>query len=145
MKLRKTLTYDKKDIHEKLWKCWRNLIQRTESVHPWAKYYEGITVDPSWHDFAVFRAWAQAAGWKPGLTLDRRDNNGNYEPGNCRFCTMSENQRNTRRAILVELHGEIKPLADWADRYGVDYCTAWRQWKVLHLTAESIFLRRQVA
>lgn len=55
----------------------------------------GITICDEWRDDPVaFCAWATANGWQPGLQLDRINNDGNYEPGNCRFVTHAENQRN---------------------------------------------------
>lgn len=61
------------------------------------KWYgaRGITVCDEWRaDPAAFVAWALANGWEKGLDLDRRDNNGNYCPENCRFITHQENCRN---------------------------------------------------
>ncbi len=55
----------------------------------------GITVCREWRDDREsFFLWALANGWEPGLDIDRRDNDGNYEPGNCRFVTPAVNARN---------------------------------------------------
>lgn len=56
----------------------------------------GVTVHEPWHDFDVFeREVLEEIGPRPkGLTLDRIDNNGHYEPGNIRWATLQEQQRN---------------------------------------------------
>jgi predicted DNA-binding protein (UPF0251 family) len=53
-----------------------------------------------WNDFPTFYAWAVAAGVKSGLHIDRINNNGNYEPSNCRFVTVAENNQNSRNAKI---------------------------------------------
>jgi len=62
----------------------------------WNRYGgRGIKICEEWIDSPeVFCEWALANGWQPGLHLDRIDNNGNYEPSNCRFVTHAENQKN---------------------------------------------------
>jgi hypothetical protein len=67
-------------------------------TRPYVKGYKnyggrGIRVCAEWHDFATFRDWALSHGYKDGLTIDRIDSNGNYEPDNCRWITLSENIR----------------------------------------------------
>lgn len=85
------------------------------------KYYRnyggrGISVCQEWRDsYEAFRDWALANGYEDGLTLDRRDNSGNYEPGNCRWVTYRENSRNTRVNRIVKAFGVEKCVADWAD------------------------------
>lgn len=57
----------------------------------------GITVCPEWRKFAAFLA---DMGEKPaGLTIDRTDNDGNYEPGNCRWATRLQQSHNRRCSI----------------------------------------------
>ena len=61
------------------------------------KYYgeRGITVCDEWrYDFAAFRDWALSHGYRDDLTIDRKDANGNYEPSNCRWITLQEQQKN---------------------------------------------------
>lgn len=54
-----------------------------------------------------------------GTTLDRINNDGNYEPGNCRWATWSEQHRNTRRTKLLSFRGETKCQSDWAAATGL--------------------------
>lgn len=57
---------------------------------------KGIKVCQEWHDFAVFREWATANGFEPGLTLDREFEDQDYCPSNCSYLTQSENSRRMR-------------------------------------------------
>ena len=74
----------------------------------------GISVCPEWEDYATFRAWALAAGYQPGLTIDRIDNDGNYEPGNCRWATQLEQYHNVRKNVNVTAFGETRCVSEWA-------------------------------
>ena len=57
----------------------------------------GITVCKEWQeDLVAFHDWAVTNGWRRGLRIDRRNNDGNYEPNNCRFISHQENCQNTR-------------------------------------------------
>ena len=56
----------------------------------------GISVCAEWSDFNVFRDWCVANGIQKDLSLDRVDNDGNYEPGNCRWATRIEQSNNTK-------------------------------------------------
>ena len=64
------------------------------------KWYggRGIKICDEWlNDFQAFYDWAMANGYKDDLTIDRIDVNGNYEPSNCRWITISEQQKNKRQ------------------------------------------------
>lgn len=81
----------------KLYTCWKGMKARCYNLKI-SNYFRyggrGIKVCNKWkNDFRVFRAWALANGYKENLTIDRIDNNGNYEPSNCQWITKEENSR----------------------------------------------------
>uniref|UniRef100_A0A6M3J1L0 Uncharacterized protein n=1 Tax=viral metagenome TaxID=1070528 RepID=A0A6M3J1L0_9ZZZZ len=75
------------------------------------KHYgaRGIIVCKEWiNNFELFQNWALENGYKKGLQIDRIDNNGNYNPSNCRFVSQKENMRNNRATKLT--HNEINHI-----------------------------------
>jgi hypothetical protein len=75
----------------------------------------GISVCAEWmSDFTAFYDWALANGYKNGLTIERINNDGNYEPRNCRWATPTEQANNKRTNRLLTAFGETKPTSLWA-------------------------------
>lgn len=80
----------------------------------------GISVCQEWkRDFLAFKGWAESSGWEIGLELDRIDNNGNYEPSNCRFVTSQQNCRNKGNNKPITFNGETRLQIEWAEYLGV--------------------------
>lgn len=106
----------------RLYKTWAHMLDRCENnkIRSYKDYGgRGIRVCEAWHDFTAFRAWALANGYADHLTIDRVKNDGNYEPGNCRWATRKEQNRNSRRNRLLTIGGETLCLAEWAERTGI--------------------------
>lgn len=108
----------------KLYRLWRNVKNRcnNESGQDYARYGgRGITMYPAWQD--DFVAFATAVGEPPAddWTLERVDNDKGYEPGNVRWATRKEQARNTSRSLRIEYRGQVRPLPDWCDFFGVSY------------------------
>lgn len=114
---------------ERLHNTWTSMIQRcTNKNHKYYHYYggRGITVCDEWKkDYLEFRKWAIANGWKEGLTLDRINNDFPYCPENCRFATKKEQANNRRNNRYVEIKGERRTIAEWADILGVTHARIW--------------------
>jgi len=111
--------------HSIYW-IWHSMLQRCEnpSNEGYRNYgFRGIKVCDEWHKLIPFCDWALASGWQKGLQLDRINNNGNYEPGNCRWATPQENSRNKRDNRMITFAGKTQCLAAWVDDTGIEYDT----------------------
>ena len=86
------------DTNTKLFFVWNNMRGRCLfKTHPAYKRYgkRGIKLCSEWkYDYINFKSWAYKNGYIEGLYLDRRDNDGDYKPSNCRFVTLAESNRN---------------------------------------------------
>jgi hypothetical protein len=100
--------------------------------HPHYKNYggRGIAVCDEWQGergFYRFNEWAMANGYADNLTIDRIDNNGNYEPNNCRWITIKEQMSNKRTNHWVNANGERLTVTQCSERYGIPKSTIrWR-------------------
>lgn len=111
--------------------------QRAREYHNYGA--RGITVCDEWEDnFISFYHWSIANGYEPGLQLDRKDNNGNYEPSNCRWVTPVVNSNNKRTCIYFEHNGKKLSINEWSRELGINKNTLWRYLRVKKYTIEYI-------
>lgn len=96
------------------------------NFHAFPRYGgRGITVCERWGSFSAFRA---DMGEAPvGMSIERENTNGNYEPGNCRWATPKEQARNMRVNRMVTHEGETLCLAAWAERLGTTSDVLWKR------------------
>ena len=92
------------------------------------KYYgqRGIKVCKKWlgnAGYVNFRNWALSHGYSDELTIDRKNNNGNYSPQNCRWATSKEQRNNQRTNRRITIDGETHTLAEWSEITGVKAIT----------------------
>lgn len=109
------------------YKSWQMMKERcyTKNVESYHRYGgRGITVCDRWHN--SFKNFLKDMGERPaGHSIERIDNNGNYEPSNCRWATRQEQASNRRSNRNFTLNGETKTLKRWSDFYGRRYKTVW--------------------
>lgn len=106
----------------KLYWVWHGMIQRCEYPHHVGfKNYggRGVTVCSEWHDFGVFCEWANSNGYKVGLTIERKNVDGNYCPENCTWISPAEQAKNKRTTIKYTLNGVTKTQTEWARHLGI--------------------------
>lgn len=128
------------ESNTRLYRIWVDM--RTRCANPNWDHYEryggrGITVCKEWEkSFEAFRNWALGAGYKDGLTLDRRDNDGPYSPENCRWATVKEQASNRSSTRYIEFNGETRTISEWSKITGVGRTTIKHRIDVLHWSIE---------
>lgn len=106
-----------------LYYVWVTMRQRC--YNPNDRHYKwygakGVKVCEEWEkDVTAFYYWAISNGYRKGLTLDRINVDGDYSPENCRFITMSEQQRNKSSNKRIEYNGEIMSVQEWAEKLNI--------------------------
>lgn len=97
-----------------LYNAWKTM--RARCRNPKHKKYHryggrGIKICERWDSFAAFRE--DMGERPPGATLDRVDNNGDYEPANCRWADQKQQQRNRANNRMLTIYGKTMSLAEW--------------------------------
>jgi len=111
-----------------VFQCMKDRCFNTNS--PLYKYYgnRGITICKEWlENYEAFKAWANANNYKEGLSIDRIDVNGNYEPSNCRWADAKTQNNNLRNNHILTFNGETLTLTQWAEKIGIKTGTLSRR------------------
>lgn len=108
------------DTKSRLYRIWRAMHFRCymPSHKAFPRYGgRGIKVCSDWAtDYPTFMTWALANGYAHDLTIDRKDNDLGYDPGNCRWITMRDQSRNKRDNIPpLTIFGETKRIFEWIE------------------------------
>ena len=128
MKLRHEIARNKVSPESKhLRQVRRHMIQRCyDKTNKQYKDYglRGIRVCKSWYrSREKFYLWAIKSGYKPGLMIDRINNDESYKPSNCRWATSKEQNNNRRNNLIVIFKGKAQTLGQWATELGIPHET----------------------
>jgi hypothetical protein len=109
----------------RLYKIWANI--KTRCLNPkYPRFCDyggrGITICNEWiESFENFSKWALNNGYADSLAIDRINNNGNYEPSNCRWVSNKINSLNKRNNLIFEYQNKKQCLKMWAEELNIDY------------------------
>ena len=115
----------------RLYSIWSHMKNRCNS--PKSDNYEnygkrGIKVCNEWQNsFDIFQEWAVTHGYSDTLTLDRKDNTGNYTPDNCQWITLTEQQLNRRNTTIID--GKTTTLLELSNLTGIPRTTVSKRLK----------------
>lgn len=104
--------------HFTLYNTWQGM--KTRCLNPNVECYpryggRGISVCGEWRSsYTAFKEWSLANGWTPELELDRRDNDADYSPANCRWVSHTANMANSAPARRITAWGETKSVTEWS-------------------------------
>lgn len=124
--------HKKKDYVSSEYLTWLNMKARCSNpnhnrYHRYGK--RGIKVCERWN--LSFNDFFADMGVKPfGMTLERKNNDGDYEPRNCRWATKAEQANNRITSEFVEYKGERHTIAEWAKIVGIKNGTLWSRIKI---------------
>lgn len=120
--VRRTHQMSKSDIYA-IWKSMRQRCNNSRAAGFENYGGRGIKVFPEWE--IRFESFRDYIGPRPskGHTLDRINNDGNYEPGNVKWATWQEQHANKRTTTNLTAFGKTQPLARWAEEYGINLRT----------------------
>lgn len=116
--------------YSKLYKIWESMKRRCNSAkcERYACYGgRGIKYISEWDKFENFHEWAISSGYVDGLSLDRINADGNYEPNNCRWVPLKEQAYNKTTSLRFTLDGETKCLSEWAVIFNIPYARLYQR------------------
>jgi len=126
---------------DRLYRIWTGMRNRCNN--PRNKSYKdyggrGISVCNEWSDYLVFKDWAIKNGYTDKFSIDRIDNDGNYEPSNCRWVNQREQMKNTRNNTYITINGITKIVADWCRELGITKGNMYVKCKKLNMPIEVV-------
>lgn len=121
------------------YRCWSAMKGRcyNPNLKPYKNYGgRGITVCSRWRN--SFESFLADMGNSKGLTLERINNEGHYEPNNCRWATSKEQAKNRRTSVLLTALGKTQIMADWAEELKMPVWDIWHRMRRRGKSLETI-------
>lgn len=126
-----------------LYKAWKRIKNRCYNPNSidYKDYGErGIVMCEEWKaDFMPFYDWAIENGWQYGLSIERNDFNGNYEPSNCKWIPLQDQSKNRRGCRFITYNGETHTVSEWSRILGISRETINRRLNSEKYTVEEVF------
>jgi hypothetical protein len=114
--------YPKELYQSHFYLAWNNMLTRVRNPkNNRYNFYKNINIYKKWLDFDGFYE-DMYPSYQEGLSIDRINNHGNYEPSNCRWATVKQQANNTRnieRARKYTYKGQTKTVKDWSEYVGM--------------------------
>lgn len=127
----------------KLYSVWSHFKGRCYNLndHKYSNYGgRGIEVCDEWrNNFQAFYDWSINNGYKEGLTIDRIDVDGDYEPNNCRWVDQKTQQNNRRNNTRLTYNGKTQTISQWASELSVNKNTISTRHKRGYTDEECLF------
>lgn len=126
---KRSITHGK--TNTRIYAIWYHMKARcyNSNEHRYKDYgRRGINICDEWKDnFKAFYDWSMLNGYNDTLTIDRIDVDGNYEPNNCRWLTLKQQQENKRNSIKFTYNGETHCLREWCNILNINYKTVHKR------------------
>lgn len=128
-----------------LYKTWNRIKNRCycKTSYDYKDYgAKGISMCDEWKDdFLKFFYWSIHNGWKKGLSIERKNVYGNYEPSNCEWIPMSQQSKNRRICRMITYKGETHTISEWSRITGISRKTLELRLKSKNFTIDEAFER----
>jgi hypothetical protein len=133
----------------RLYRIWVGITFRCKNKNDRRYGGRGISVCNEWLNYECFKEWANSNGYHKDLSIDRINNDGNYEPDNCRWATRTKQSNNRSTNNRIIFNDENLTIAEWAKKIGISHSTLRDRleygWSIERaLTTEKVIKRDQV-
>lgn len=131
-----------------IWQSMKQRCYKEDSISYKNYGAKGIKICNEWlNNPKVFYDWAINNGYEERLTIDRINNNGDYEPNNCRWTDWETQMRNTKHNIIINYQGETNCVKYFIDKYKLNqfaiYSRLKRNWSVKDAIEKPVKERRR--